>query len=122
MTKSEMKKIMKPLVKECLQEMLLQEGLLSNLISEVMKGQNKSVVTESVQRQKPNTLKQETKPAKSVEQARKFLSEKIGGADGSIYSGIFENMKPAENPGQNTSDPGMDLDMLNSIPGLRGKF
>ena len=43
MTKSEMKKIMKPLVKECLQEMLLEEGLLSNLISEVNKGNKQEI-------------------------------------------------------------------------------
>mgnify|MGYP003345038245 CR=1 FL=1 len=60
MTKSEMKKIMKPLVKECLQEMLLQEGLLSNLISEVMKGQQRSVVTE--QREQPRQQLQRLLP------------------------------------------------------------
>ena len=52
MTSSEMKKIMKPLVKQCLQEMLLEEGLLSNLIGEVLKGQQKSVVSESIKRDK----------------------------------------------------------------------
>ena len=38
MKKSELKKVLKPLIKECIQEALVEEGLLSNVISEVVKG------------------------------------------------------------------------------------
>ena len=38
MKKAELKKVIKPLVKECIHEVLLEEGLLSNVVSEVAKG------------------------------------------------------------------------------------
>ena len=39
MLNSEMKSIMKPLIKECLQEMIFEEGFLSVLIKEVLNAQ-----------------------------------------------------------------------------------
>ena len=38
MKKSELKTLIKPLVKECIHEVLLEEGLLSNVVAEVAKG------------------------------------------------------------------------------------
>ena len=38
MNKKELKQLIKPLVKECINEVLLQEGVLSSIISEVMIG------------------------------------------------------------------------------------
>ena len=38
MKKSDLKQLIKPLVKECIHEVLLEEGLLSNVVSEVAKG------------------------------------------------------------------------------------
>ena len=47
MKKSELKKLIKPLVKECINEVLLEEGLLSNIVSEVAKGmQGQTIVSE----------------------------------------------------------------------------
>ena len=40
MKKDELKKVLKPLVKQCINEVLLEEGLLSTVIAEVMKGTN----------------------------------------------------------------------------------
>ena len=40
MKKSELKKVLKPIIKECIQETLFKEGLLSNIISEIMRGLN----------------------------------------------------------------------------------
>ena len=37
MKKSDLKQLIKPLVKECIHEVLLEEGLLSNVVSEVAK-------------------------------------------------------------------------------------
>ena len=48
MKKSDLKQLIKPLVKECIHEVLLEEGLLSNVVSEVAKGlQTQSLVVES---------------------------------------------------------------------------
>ncbi len=38
MKKNELKKILKPLIKECVKEVIFEEGALSTIISEVMKG------------------------------------------------------------------------------------
>ena len=38
MKKNDLKKLIKPLVKECIHEVLLEEGLLSNVVAEVAKG------------------------------------------------------------------------------------
>ena len=49
MKKTELKEIIKPLVKECIQEVLIEEGLLSNVVSEVVKG----LGTQSIVEQAP---------------------------------------------------------------------
>jgi len=117
MTKSEMKKFMKPLVKECLQEMLLEEGLLSNLISEVNKG-NKQIFSESVKREPEQVSQKKIKP--QINEVRKKLADSIGKG---AYSSVFEGLEPAPSPGDfsaDSGDPGMDLSLLNNIPGLKG--
>lgn len=38
MKKSQLKQILKPIIKECINEALIEQGLLSNIISEVVKG------------------------------------------------------------------------------------
>ena len=119
MTKNEMKKIMKPLVKECLQEMLLEEGLLSNLISEVNKG-NKQSFSESSRRDPDpiSTKKPQAKP--QINEVRKKLADSIGKG---AYANVFEGLEPAPGPnnlGGDDGDAGMDLSMLNNIPGLKG--
>jgi len=38
MKKSQLKHVIKPIVKQCVNELLIEQGLLSNIISEVMKG------------------------------------------------------------------------------------
>ena len=43
--------MLKPLIKECVKEMILEEGLLTNIVSEVAAGMQGNLVTESVQTQ-----------------------------------------------------------------------
>ena len=47
MKKADLKKLIKPLVKECIHEVLIEEGVLSNVVSEVAKGMQTNVVVES---------------------------------------------------------------------------
>ena len=47
MKKSDLKRVIKPIVKECIHEVLLEEGLLSNVVSEVAKGLAPNLVTET---------------------------------------------------------------------------
>ena len=56
MKRSELKKIIKPLVKECVHETILNEGLLSNIISEVASGLGNQFIVEN----KETVVPQET--------------------------------------------------------------
>ena len=48
MNKAELKKILKPLIKECIRESLFEEGVLSGIVTEVAKGMSSvNMVTEA---------------------------------------------------------------------------
>ena len=47
MKRSELKKMIMPIVKECVQETLLREGLLSNIVSEVAQGMGNQFLIEN---------------------------------------------------------------------------
>ena len=51
MKKDDLKKLIKPLVKECIHEVLLESGLLTNIVSEVAQGMNQNVIVETEQKQ-----------------------------------------------------------------------
>ena len=57
MKKSELKRILKPIVRECIKDVLLEEGLLSNIVSEVTKGLTSNMIVE-------NNIRPKTKPNK----------------------------------------------------------
>ena len=112
MKKSELKQIIKPLVKECIYEALVDGGLLSGIITEVVRGinsGNKALVTEQDDRQnhrqeearlaaqKEANLEVERQKQKLHETKRKML-EAIG--QGS-YNGIdlFEGTAPISKAG-----------------------
>ena len=48
MKKAELKNMLKPLVKECIKECLFEEGVLSSVVSEVVKGMGTTVIKEEV--------------------------------------------------------------------------
>ena len=126
MKRSELKNIIKPLVKECITESLLEEGLLSNVISEVMKGMS-PVIMESAPVADPTAgvqkaamrEAQESKLKQAKQNRRKLLdaigSDSYGGVD------LFEGTAPA--PAQQSpesqagsplggiapGDPGVDI-------------
>ena len=90
MKKTDLKKLIKPLVKECIHEVLLEEGLLSNVVSEVAKGLNTTPVIKEQVTQTPTP-----KPRKRDYTAdRKKLMDAIGG---DAYNGVdlFEGTTPA---------------------------
>ena len=47
MKRSELKKLIKPIVKECVQETILNDGLLSNIVSEVAQGMGNQFLVEN---------------------------------------------------------------------------
>ena len=67
MKKSDLKKILKPIVKECILESLAERGVLSTIISEVLQGvqvqpkalpQKQSIVTEQQSAPKQSKFKE----------------------------------------------------------------
>ena len=91
MKKTDLKKLIKPLVKECIHEVLLEEGLLSNVVAEVTKGLNSApVIAEQVK--KP--ARTEPPKKRDFSENRKKLMDAIGG---DAYNGVdlFEGTTPA---------------------------
>ena len=72
MNKKELKQLIKPIVKECINEVLLQEGVLSSIISEVMIGTQNAVLQEQPKR-KPKTP---TRRLESDDEAMRRLQER----------------------------------------------
>ena len=110
MKKNDLKKIIKPLVKECINEILIEEGLLSNVVSEVAAGLSGNVITESApprrqQRKSEPMAATAKKSKKQINQYRQQLMDSIG-AD--AYNGVdlFEGTDPMNNYESSTPKPG----------------
>ena len=92
MKKSDLKQLIKPLVKECIHEVLLEEGLLSNVVAEVAKGMQGNLMTETQQRPPEalfdNNLQMKRKAddtRSKLNERRKKLMDSIGG---DAYNGV----------------------------------
>lgn len=126
MKKSDLKQLIKPLVKECIHEVLLEEGLLSNIVSEVAQGMQGNLVVES-QRAPGKRLVNENsdiqhksnETREKLDTYRKGLLDAIGK---DAYNGVdlFEGTDPLRHntpsPGQvdlgNPKDAGVDISSL----------
>lgn len=125
MNKSELKKIIKPLVKECIHEVLIEEGVLSNVVSEVTKGLQSNLVIENTNK----TVKTSEKTNKVSKDNRKKLNEHrsklMNAINKDAYNGVdlFEGTQPmssqelaAAKPGTvdlgNPGDSGVDISSL----------
>jgi len=78
MKKTELKQLIKPLVKECIHEVLLEEGLLSNVVSEVAKGLQGNVVVETKQKQPQEFKQKNVETKKKLTEHRKKMLDAIG--------------------------------------------
>ena len=126
MKKADLKQLIKPLVKECIHEALIEEGLLSNVVSEVVKGMQDNMVMESQQQKAPQTFEDTAFRQTKTKEVNKRLSEqrkKMMDAIGNdAYNGVnlFEGTAPMEssapNPGTpdmgNPRDAGVDISSL----------
>tara|TARA_R100000008_G_scaffold79209_2_gene60754 strand:- start:454 stop:870 length:417 start_codon:yes stop_codon:yes gene_type:complete len=100
MKKTELKQLIKPLVKECIHEVLIEEGLLSNVVAEVAKGMQENLVVERAEKKKENLytedLQMKRKSAETKEKLdihRKKMMESMGKG---AYNGVnlFEGTDP----------------------------
>jgi|TARA_R110000744_G_scaffold324877_1_gene430701 hypothetical protein len=123
---SDLKEIIKPIVKECIAEALIEEGMLYTVVSEVARGMS-PVIMESAQAQpqpqqrEPDVRRVDESKVRKQKEQRKKLLDVIGN---DAYNGVdlFEGTKPASaqlspraqaaNPLSNVSaeDPGVDID------------
>ena len=131
MKKNELKRLIKPVVKECIHEVLLESGLLTNIVSEVAQGMNQGVIVENKQKTSDDLFNEDLQIKKQVQktnnqlkQHRKKLMDSIGA---SAYNGVnlFEGTEPLSKreatssgakPGSvdlgDPSDAGVDISSL----------
>lgn len=137
MTKNELKKTLKPLIKESIREMLFEEGFLSSIIKETISGMKEELLVESSQpvtraakkhdpikpfkeHVKPSLREEPVKHKKTLEETSK---RRFGGVN------IFEGVQPIGDGGPGSysesappspfsesgispNDPGLDLSLL----------
>jgi hypothetical protein len=137
MNKAQLKKLIKPVVKECIQEVLIEEGLLTEVVSQVAAGMASQPIVENTQKKKDDNLfnedlqmrrKSQEVNSKLLEHRKKLL-DSIGR---DAYNGVdlFEGTEPirsspspgnAHRPsvlGDDPSDAGVDI---SSLMGQAGK-
>ena len=123
MNKNELKKVLKPPIKECIKEVMFEDGTLSSIIAEVMRGTQQvpaQQIVEQRQYQQPQARLETDEEAKARMAAkRKTLMDSIGQG---AYNGVnlFEGTTPApadsntQGPlaGVAANDPGVDITAL----------
>jgi hypothetical protein len=111
MKKQELQKILKPLIKQCIKEVIFEEGVLSGLISEVVRGLGQQTIVEAKQHvAQPEQqdfsrhrieLQQET--VEAMKEKKRKLEESMGAG----FKGVFDNVNPISKagiPGEKTSN------------------
>ena len=98
MKKADLKKAIKPLVKECIHEVLLEEGLLSNIVSEVAVGMQGKVLVEAQQQSTtPQIIKNENRQTNNVQKLKQQKRRMLDAIGKDAYNGVdlFEGTTPA---------------------------
>ena len=141
MKKSEFKKLLKPIVKECIRESLLEDGILSSVIVEVTKGLASGPMVEQTRNKKQSTKIEAPPKAHQVQEAmsvnQRLAKHKKGlmsaiGAD--AYGGVdlFEGTTPAPAQasqmhapgplnGTDPNDAGIDISGIMAVGGGKWK-
>ena len=131
MNKSQLKKLIKPVVKECIQEVLIEEGLLTEVVSQVTAGLTKQPIVENTPKKTTDNLfnedlqmqRKSRETNKKLQEHRRKLLDSIGS---DAYNGVdlFEGTEPMRQsgtPGQahkpsvlgdDPSDAGVDISSI----------
>jgi len=137
MKRTELKKIIKPLVKECVQETILNDGLLSNIVSEVMQGMGNQFLVENKEQVVPTMSNENSVQLEHLKErqneTRKRLLDEIGKDS---YNGVnlFEGTTPIRDSGQSSAtaqanplsgqdpdDAGVDISAIVALGGKNWK-
>jgi hypothetical protein len=136
--KSELRRILKPLIKECIKEVIFEDGTLSTIISEVMRGTSGQQV---VQESKKTIFESDTEAAQRQQRKRKQLLENkrkmLDAIGNEAYNGVnlFEGTTPMSPERSQSSpqgsraldgvaptDPGVDISSLRVNSGIWKKL
>ena len=102
MRKSDLKKLIKPIVKECIQESLLEDGVLSKVISEVAVGlsSTESIVEQPKKEMTTTTVnRRESEALANLKEQRQKMLDAIG-RDSMNGVNIFEGTDPLSSSGE----------------------
>ena len=131
MNKTQLKKLIKPVVKECIQEVLIEEGLLTEVVAQVASGMSRKPIVENKPKKRNDKLfnedlqmqRKSREANKKLQEHRRKLLDSIGG---DAYNGVdlFEGTEPMRQtgtPGQahkpnvlgdDPSDAGVDISSI----------
>ena len=125
MKSDEFKKILKPLIEKTVREVLLQEGILSRVVSEVAKGLNQPLV-ESESRPPAALKKEYTEERQFHEKQKKARIKKLNESAG--LGNVFKNIKelPSDDSrsplsGLAATDAGVDISGIEKLAKGRWK-
>ena len=134
MKRADLRKLIKPMVKECVRETLLEEGLLSNIVSEVAQGLGNQEVIREMKEERPRQRSVDNSARlEEMKNQKKQLLDAIGKDS---YNGVdlFEGTSPIRdsgNPsataqaspmhGQDPDDPGVDISGIIALGGKNWK-
>ena len=97
---NKLKKVLKPLVMECIKEAIFEEGVLSTLVAEIVSGMGKPIVEHKTPEPQFDMMQQERQ--QKVSQRLKESRDKMLNAIGSdAYGGVdlFEGTEPLSSGG-----------------------
>lgn len=120
---NKLKKVLKPLVKECIKEAIFEEGVLSTLVAEIVSGMGQPIVEQKKQ-EIPVPNRNTERVSKRLQESKNKMLDAIGK---DAYGGVnvFEGTEPLPNStapahspmaNRDPSDKGVDID------GLLGAF
>ena len=124
MKKAELRQILKPLIKECIKEVIFEDGILSSVISEVMIASSAIQIKETPKRVVENRNvdldKLKDQKNQKLQEQRKQMLDAIGN-DSFNGVNVFEGITPTTTPnhppggplaGTDSRDPGVDISNL----------
>lgn len=109
MKKSDLKKAIKPLVKECINEILIEEGLLASIVTEVNRGLQAPTLMESAPvRSMPEPAQRQRQADAAREKIMEHKRKLMDSIGSTAYNGVdlFENTTPISTQQESTPRAG----------------